>query len=269
MIKNRQLLLAISFGLVAAMLSGLYLYLKGIEISGGSRLVRVFVAERDIDSFSIIEPGIVRVKKIPQAYVEPSAITDVNQISGLVNIVSLKKGEQITGNKIVIPGMGTGLSFKIPRNKRAVSIALDPAGAVSGLISPDDYVDVMLVIKNADTVNVTQALMLFQNIRVLATNKKIHSKRTPLGLPKIKTQKELFSNISTENDYTSGSIVTLELDPEEAQNLIFAEHIGRISLILRQPSDHALMEKTSAVNLDAFIRTKNFIKQSFKEYRGM
>lgn len=121
-----------------------------------------------------------------------------------------------------------GLSSDVKRQMRAMSINVNGAASVSGMIKPNDHVDVIGTfnfpddegkIKRGDPVTCT----ILQNVLVLATGKDTSkSQSRELGMVG-------GSNYST---------VTLEVSPREAEMLAFAEQIkGRLILTLRNRND--------------------------------
>ncbi len=123
------------------------------------------------------------------------------------------------------------LSTKMPPNKRAVTISIDPLFAVGGLINPGDFVDVIIDLKvpnpqkpEGDTDSVTS--LVFQNIKVLAVG--IQTEPKP-------SQKELEERLKSKMIQ-----VSLAVSAEEAGLLTFAQSNGKITLSLRSPDEKAL-----------------------------
>ena len=123
---------------------------------------------------------------------------------------------------------GGGLAADIRKKMRAVSINASGAAAVSGMVRPNDHVDVIGTFSFPKTApdgkTVVQELVtctILQNVLVLATGKDT-AKSAPLHV----------------QGGTSYSTVTLEVSPREAEMLVFAEQIrGRLSLTLRNRND--------------------------------
>ena len=132
-------------------------------------------------------------------------------------------GPQMGGNPY-----GGGLAADIRKKMRAVSINASGAAAVSGMVRPNDHVDVIGTFSFPKTApdgkTVVQELVtctILQNVLVLATGKDT-AKSAPLHV----------------QGGTSYSTVTLEVSPREAEMLVFAEQIrGRLSLTLRNRND--------------------------------
>ena len=120
-----------------------------------------------------------------------------------------------------------GLSAAVKRQMRAVSINVSGAASVSGMVKPNDHVDVIGTfnfpdddgkVKKGDPVTCT----ILQNVLVLATGRQTAKTYAPeLGM-----------------SAASYSTVTIEVTPREAEMLAFAEQIrGRLMLTLRNGND--------------------------------
>ena len=133
-----------------------------------------------------------------------------------------------------------GLAADIRRKKRAISISVSGAAAVSGMVKPNDHVDVIGTFSfpkpAPDGKNVLQELVtctILQNVLVLATGKETSkSGSSPFGSG-------------------SYSTVTLEVSPREAEMLVFAEQIrGRLVLSLRNRNDTSYEKELPQVDFE-------------------
>jgi pilus assembly protein CpaB len=119
--------------------------------------------------------------------------------------------------------METGISADIKKNMRAVSVNCSGAASVSGMVKPNDHVDVIGTFdfegKSGKRDFVTCTML--QNVLVLATG--------------TETAKRSLQTAGLTRNY---STVTLEVTPREAEMLAFAEQLkGRIVLSLRNRKD--------------------------------
>lgn len=268
---KRTLIISIACGLMAIILSALYLHLKEIEVAGGGELLEVLVAADDINSNTLIEPGLLRTQKVPRVFIQPGAIRDVRETLGRISIAGIKRGEQLMGTKLVIGGPKSGLSFKVPSGKRAVSIPVDDAKSAGGLLQPDDHVDVIVTFDYGEKDKADKyTYTLFQNVEVLAVGSSVHSMRKPEGIAIIeKESKDMFGSVASIGGVKSStSVVTLALDPDEAQRLIFANDTGTVTLALRSPMDRLIDDDTEPVKVDTLTGRSGFTRKSYKEYRG-
>ena len=109
---------------------------------------------------------------------------------------------------------------------RAISINVSGSASVSGMVNPNDHVDVLGTFsfpsKEVEGELELVTMTILQDVLVLAVGKE--------------TSKSML--IATRRAQTSYNMVTLEVTPREAEMLVFAEQIkGRLALALRNPDD--------------------------------
>jgi pilus assembly protein CpaB len=121
------------------------------------------------------------------------------------------------------------LALRMPAGKRALTIKIDSLGAVGGLLSPGDYVDVIAQLnvpaadndkKDKKDKKDSVTAMIFQNIQILAVNSNID-------------EPGVYDAQQKENALK----LTFAVTPEEASLLSFAEKNGKIELALRSPNE--------------------------------
>ena len=127
------------------------------------------------------------------------------------------RNEPILRSKITAPNQPATLSSMLDPGKRAVTVRVDDVRGVAGFIQPGDRVDVVLIRTEADSRNNdSYSDVILQSAKVLAIDQ-ITGERT--------------------EQPTVAKAVTLEVRPEDAQKILLATNIGRLSLILRQPAE--------------------------------
>lgn len=269
--QKKPLIIAACCGVLALALSLVYFHVKENRIAAGERFVEVLAVNRDLPPQTFLDPDMFEVKKVPVKYVQPGAITDPREVEGKVTIASLLKGEYLLGSKLVAGGASGGLSSKIPEGKRAVSIEMEDYESAGGMIRPDDYVDVLVTFDYGDQDQSDKyTYPLFQNVSVLAVDASVYSLKYPSGTAIIRDDgKEMFSSLAKRPEIGSGKkVVTLALSPEDAEKIVYASEAGKISLLLRAPTDRTLIENPRPVNIEALTEKAGLIRNNFKEYRG-
>src|SRR5579863_3919496 len=74
----------------------------------------VLVAKKNIQELGEITENNVTTDKRPASFLEPGADkVELKYIIGLIAMVPINKGEQITLNKLMQPGIATGLSRQV------------------------------------------------------------------------------------------------------------------------------------------------------------
>ena len=232
------LVIALVAGLLAALLTRTYLTAKDAEYRRlrdnfnaryGTLDVLCFV--KDMPSGTVIQKEDLRLRAVPESGLRGQALTEA-QVPDIVGrrLVTGRRAKEILFWSDIEGGnpVGGGLAGDIRRKMRAVSINASGAAAVSGMVRPNDHVDVIGTFSfpktAADGKTVVQELVtctMLQNVLVLATGKE--------------TAKSAHTLAAGGAAY---STVTLEVTPREAEMLVFAEQIrGRLSLALRNRND--------------------------------
>jgi pilus assembly protein CpaB len=236
---QRKIVLIVSLvaGLVAALLTRTYLTIKENEIlAEKKRLVEkygtmeVLAFTRDVPSGTVLAKSDIGLKSVPKMGLRGQALTmeNLSDVIGRKTVIGHKAKEVLFWSDIEGGDPAAkGLSSDVKRQMRAMSINVNGAASVSGMVKPNDHVDVIGTfnfpddegkIKRGDPVTCT----ILQNVLVLATGKD--------------TSKTQLRELGTRNSgYTT---VTLEVTPREAEMLAFAEQIkGRLVLTLRNRND--------------------------------
>ena len=146
-------------------------------------------------------------------------------------LAMIARNEPVLRTKITAPNQPATLSSMLAPGKRAVTVRVDDVRGVAGFIQPGDLVDVVLIRTEAESRNnQSYSDIILQAAKVLAIDQ-ITGDRT--------------------DKPTVAKAVTLEVGPEDAQKILLATNIGRLSLILRQPAErHAdHVQRVTAVDL--------------------
>jgi len=268
---NRSLLLSIACGLVAFLISAIYFQYKDNVTYGSASQIRVLVATRDIKPHTLLNSGMFELRTVPDKFVQPGVIKNIDKIRGKVSIAPIMEGEQLLVTKIVIGGQKTSLSAKIFRNKRAVSLLVKDEDISTGLIQPDDFVDLIVIYDYGDReVSDMVSFTLFQRKKILAVGRKMHSIRNPMGVAIIKEkEKGLFSSKSSSTHMKmGGTVYTLELTPDEVQELVLAKKSGEVTLALRGNEDKDLFRELKKTEIKDITGRVGLIRRRYREYRG-
>lgn len=175
----------------------------------------------------------------------PDAIVDM---AGSVARYEIFPGEAIRADKLVSAAQGN-LSAVLGSGVVGVSVSVAAGSASGGFISPNDHVDVVLTkpsVRNDLSESSLQSETILHNVRVLAINAR-------LGEAGNASAREDESNAGPEV-FTGEAMATLELDPKEAEVVINASAIGKLSLVLRSVSDFAETNKVAQRGANAAIR---------------
>lgn len=190
--------------------------------------IEVLVAARALPAGAPIAPADVSWRDWPAAGVDPSYLRRGDaaaNVAGKVSRVAYAAGQPLSRDTFARQGEAGTLALVMAPGMRAVSLAVNAASAVSGLIMPGDRVDVVLIHSLPRAPDATfdhhAAITLVRNRRVLAIEQKLGSK--------------------TDNTATMGvaanpiepRTASLEVEPREAEMLALAGELGKLSLVLR------------------------------------
>lgn len=236
MSKGGRIAIAVGLGLLAALFGMLYLGSQRDQLLGSSEMVRVYVATDDIKPNTPLEPGMLAVRSVPRAFLQPSVITvsempEKEKIAG-TTLVPIRENEQILRTKLY-EGAPPPLSSDLANKPNTVAVGIDIEAlpnAIHGLIKPGDRVDVLASFKFEKTKDedFTEIRPLFQNVEVLAVNDRTAGNLRVIGPEKANPDQQSDKVIKT---------VTLAMTPPAAQQIILTQQLGSIWLLLRAPGD--------------------------------
>jgi len=191
----------------------------------------VVVASTNIPAYTRITPGMVEVKEVAINTAPSNAITQSAQVVGQIAQYAITSGQLLVRGDVVEAGPSQGLTFVIPKGRRAVTVALDAISGVGGFVQPGDRVDVLATF-DSDEMTVTK--MIMQNTEVLAMN-------TQTGRPKAGNS-EASGDSGAARDAESPVTeavknATLAVTPDEAQRIILAAYKGSLHMVLRSRED--------------------------------
>jgi len=263
--KKIVLIIALVSGLAAAVLTHIYLSAKDAEVGELKASINrrygtmdVLCFSRDLPSSTPLAKSDLGVKTVPAIGMRGQALTveNVADIIGRKTLIAHRRGDVLFWSDIEGGNPAeSGLSADIKKQMRAFSINCSGAAAVSGMVKPNDHVDVIgtfdFEAKSGSKNFVTCTIL--QNVLVLATGQKTAKSRgrdlAPVG-------------------GSSYSTVTLEVTPREAEMLAFANEIkGRIMLSLRNRNDPSFEKELPKVDFEKIrneIEELNLKRQSGK-----
>jgi pilus assembly protein CpaB len=135
-------------------------------------------------------------------------------------LTAMERSEMILRPKVTAPGQRASLSVLLDEGQRAVTVRVDDIRGVAGFILPGDRVDVMLLrteTRQGETENSADVLLEF--VKVLAIDQLLNERPDQPTVA------------------TVAKAVTLQVSPEQAQKVLLAGNIGKLSLVLRQPAE--------------------------------
>ncbi|MBS1961899.1 MAG: Flp pilus assembly protein CpaB [Bdellovibrionales bacterium] len=250
--NNRAMTMALVIALIAVFLVSSWV--SDVEERAKKRFgtnVLVLKAKIDIKESQTITQEMLYVENVPKTFKEPSAIAfertsnddeennkdlqkSVAAIFGTVAIVPIKKGEQITYNKITEPGIRTGLAPQVAPGRRAIAMNVSNQSSVSKLIKPGDRVDVIAVLDMGAGKDSKISKTILQDVVVLSVGQNVTNNIA--RKVEVDGNRVNYKSLSEDSSYDT---VTIEVDPEQAQVVALVAGNGEnaLTLILRNNDD--------------------------------
>ncbi|MBO5643542.1 MAG: Flp pilus assembly protein CpaB [Kiritimatiellae bacterium] len=230
---NKKIILVISIacGLLALLLTRLYISAvektvaeKKAAIDRRYGTIDVLAFAHDTPAGTVLERSDFGYCTVPKLGLRGQALTKdrIDEVIGRKTLVSHSKMDILFWSDIEggDPSL-KGLSHDIKRQMRAISINVGPAQSVSGMVRPNDHVDVIGTFAFSNDPKDVTTLTILQNVLVLSTGRETAKTQDASGMRR--------------DQY---SLVTLEVSPREAEMIAFTEQMkGRLVLTLRNKND--------------------------------
>ena len=141
-----------------------------------------------------------------------------DELLGRGLIVPIVKNEPILAAKLASKEAGAGLPPVIPEGMRAVSVRVNEVVGVAGYVLPGNRVDVVATASPTESRADTTSKVVLSNVQVLTAGTRMEQDQD-------------------ENKPMQVTVVTLLVNPEQAERLALASTEGKIQLALRNPLD--------------------------------
>ena len=264
--KQRMvLIISIVIGLLAFWLTRSYFQARLADLdrereqmNAGQRRVEVIAAGKELAQGTVLAKKDLVSKKIAEREVGKNnvRVEDANRILGKKLKYSMDATENLMWSYVDVPYRpGDGLAPAIPSGRRAISMSIGGAAGVSGLVQPNDRVDVLGSFSfpsRKDPLKMEWVtLTVLQDVTVLATGQ-------TLGKAELGERSRVNTGYNT---------VTVEVTPREAELLVFVENMrGHLTLSLRNPEDVSYEKNLPEVNFETLERELpdlNLYRQQF------
>ncbi len=181
--------------------------------------MEVLVAASDLPSGRFIQAQDLRWQSwapnhVTEAFIRKKGRNDKEMIGAVVR-KGIRSGEPILRGKVVKPRDRGFLSAVLEPGKRAVAAPITNVTGIAGFVFPGDRVDLILThtIRSAQNSQRRASVTILRDVRVLALDQNTNDQKTKQPKP--------------------AKVVTLEVDPEQAEIVTLALRLGTLSLSLR------------------------------------
>jgi pilus assembly protein CpaB len=185
-------------------------------------LVPVVIAGVDLAVGDALEPRELDSIGWPKANLPQGTAQDAQVLAGRILRRPLAAGEPVLESALLPAGSTGGLPAVIEPERRAVSVAVDEVIGVAGFVKPGARVDVLTTLRRLDGRSENaRSRVILQNVAVLAVDQQMQTASD--GKPEVV------------------NVVTVSVDPDQAQRLVLGAHEGKLQLALRNPTDDRVL----------------------------
>jgi pilus assembly protein CpaB len=198
-------------------------YVRGAESRAlaGQETVEVFVLDQEVPEDTPAEDlaTLVSRERIPAKVRATDSVDDLETLEGMVTSVNLVPGEQLVSSRFATPAqLAEASGVDVPEGLQEVTVSLEPQRAVGGAVRPGDVVGVLASFlwdddpKNTTKMNHQQVLVTNVQVEQLPSTPEEGAEETPALAP------------------TGGLLITLAVDVEQAERIVFAAEHGTVWL---------------------------------------
>lgn len=234
--EKKGVLVPMVLAMGAAIFYLMVLTSKERALSNAYETGKVLVARVDIPERTVIKEEMVEPMDVPRKFMEQDAFevktpADIKMISNLVTKIRIPKGNQVTQSGLISLSPEAGLSVKIPPGYRGTILPIEPE--LKALIKPGDRVDVLVTFDAlmADNRKEKVTATILQNVLVIAVGTNMGQ-----GLS-AKQFKDIGSKDEKAAAFSEKSMISLALNPNEAQYLALAMKTGDTAVVMRGLGD--------------------------------
>lgn len=179
---------------------------------------KILVAAINLPIGHVVTAKDLRWQSWPDGNVSENYLRDgtakVQSVVGYVVRHGITVGEPITTARIVGPSERGYVAASLGEGMRAITVSINKASGVAGLLFPGDRVDIILTHTIVDDNGITRQVgeTVFQNIRILAIDVRTNDQTNKPGV---------------------GKTATLEVTPKLAEKIAVVQRLGSLTLVLR------------------------------------
>lgn len=221
---DRRFVLVVGMSLIWALIvSGVFYRLAaGGRVAGSNGPEKpLVVASRPLPVGAVIDKDSVKATAVPDKLFPKGGFSRTEEVLDRGVISNIEPDEPVVEARLAAKGSGVGLASMIPPGMRAISVRVNDVVGVAGFVLPGMRVDVLVTGRPPGRDDVVTATVL-QNITVISAGQttQVDAKSQPIN----------------------AQVVTLLVNPVQAEALTLANIEGKIQLILRNSTDQVVAQ---------------------------
>jgi pilus assembly protein CpaB len=221
--SSRITVIAIAVVFAAAATLSVFLYARGLQENAvtSTDTVGVVVVSQDIPSDTeldgLLSGGALEIQQVPADLVVSNAVTDLDELKGESTASPILAGEQVSSTRLAGSQDLPGGVLSIPKGMQGMTVALESQRVIGGgVLNAGDHVAIFATFPNEK-----HTVVVSSDAQVLRISRAAEG--TTAG------------PATTQSG--TGNNVTLALDPEEVQKLVFGQDLGKIYFSIIPPGE--------------------------------
>lgn len=248
-VKKVRIIAAIIAALVVIFISLYAMVFGQASDEGSSDVVKkgAVVATVDIPAFTVITEDMVKTTDVVQDASNVNSFASADDVVGTVSLGAISKGEIVLSNHVrqtnttAADGSTRPVVLPVEKGQRAMTIAVDLETGVSKLVRVGNRVDVIFVADDPEADSQKEAVILLENVKVLALDQALADPQPTVN----EDGKKTTPKVTYEN-------VTLSVAPTDTVKIAAAHDKGKLYLTLRSEGDAGKVGK-SATSTEAML----------------
>lgn len=247
--RSRGLVVGIALVLAVVAAAAVILYTNKVkqDAAQGGSLVSVVVANQDIpantslDTLLAANSGAFKIVPVPTTVEVAGAVTDISQLQGQITTGLILTNEQIPVSRLSSGSTAGVSSIGVTKGNVGVTLELKGGAGGDGVINAGDYLTVYANYSGF-TANAVGLKPAIQG-KPLPANSSTQTVNLPTFtaalIPRVKVLRVQNPTPDANGVITTDStiILTLDLTPTDAQNLVFAQENAQVWVGLLAPGD--------------------------------
>jgi pilus assembly protein CpaB len=213
---DRRFLVIVGSSLAWGLIVSLVFYRMALAGRSQAQERILVVAAGPLAPGAAVVAGAVKTLRVQANLFPKGGYSRVEDVIGRPVISSIEPDEPVVDSRLAARGSGFGVAPMIPTGMRAVSVRVNDVAGVAGFVLPGMHVDVLVTGRPPGADDPFTATVL-QNVTVLSAGQSVET--------------------DGKSQSMAVTVVTLLVDPLQAESLMLAVTEGHIQLVLRNSSD--------------------------------
>jgi Flp pilus assembly protein CpaB len=244
--KSRGLVVVIALVLAVAAATFMFLFANGVKHNavGAGAAADVVVSSKDIpvntNLSALVDSGTFKTIRVPTDAVVEGAVVDVNQLRNQTTTEVIFKNEQIPASRLSSGTAAKGGPLGLPEGHVAIAFKVDAPEGVNGAVTRGAYITVYASFGNLRFVPGANPTAQIKGLlkQSAGSNPTTLPPMTITLIPAAKVLDVVNPAPDATGKTLGGSVtLTLDLTPQDAENLVYAQQAASMWIGLLPPGD--------------------------------